>query len=188
MHQPRLHDRGEVDAAHQGRRGEAVAAQRSLEKVPQPWSHTGQAALERHQPLASCLVSGAGHGVNGVLAEQRDETIQVLAELVEPGVEVRYPSEAEAEPGHRLARTGRQFGEQFLEAGQQVQLGQYHVQRQACAQFGAQLVQARAHLLRQRLAIGGRAIQQLHQIHHQYHPIQGAAAAFLAQPVQQMRP
>ena len=112
----------------------------------------------------------------------------VLVILIQPGVERVNRIQLEGEPQQAFTLGGRKLAVELVEAVQQIEFGQYHVQRQARAQLTAHFVQACAQPMGQRDPLLGLAMQQRRQVDHQQHTIERPLASLTLQPAQQVLP
>ncbi|MNE05365.1 hypothetical protein D3C80_979250 [compost metagenome] len=112
----------------------------------------------------------------------------MLVILIQPGIERLNCIQLEREPQQAFTLGGGKLAVELVEAVQQIEFGQYHVQWQARPQLGADFVQACAQPMGQRDALVGLAMQQRRQVDDQQHTIKRPLASITHKPAQQVLP
>jgi len=176
---------GEVDAAQaRGFVQRAAAAEDGFEVAAEQALQAAELLREGKDDRALERVALGLHALDEALAQALLQRRELAAE-VGHDLLTRLGGEREGEAEDLVALLLAHGAEGLVEAGQQVALGDHHVDRHLHAQALLQLLHAPAHARGLLLALVGRQGQQVLHAHRQQHAVDGAARARTAQQVEE---
>ena len=179
---------GEVNAAQQRALFQAAAAFEDLfEEAAQQAADAAELLREGEDRGALEHVGLGFHAFEQAVAQTLFERRELAAEFLHRVVlAARVVGEAEAPD--LVAFFLAQVAKTLVEAGDQVALGDQHIDRRAHAQLLVQFLQPRAQLQRVFLAVGRALLQQVLDVDRQQHAIQRPPWARFAQQRQKFEP
>ena len=172
-----LYHRRPIHTAYQGRRGVTVTHQGFAQKGQQYGAQPGQRPIQRKQAPTRWSLHQHIQLIDELLLQRAEKPTVVLVILIQPDVERVNRIQFEGEPQQVFAPGGRKLAVELIEAVQQIEFAQYHIERQARTQVAAHFVQAGAQPVGQRNALLRRAMQQCRQVDDQHHAVKRSLAA-----------